>query len=72
MSTLNYLCTNDISDEDCNRCLVHGIKYRCPDGCPDFDDVRKHMSPEVLAERERFMTIMGIKDDERWGNADDE
>ena len=61
--TLNYLCENDISDEDCLRCLIHGIKFACPDDCPDFDDVRKHMSPEMLKERERIMRILGLKDE---------
>lgn len=64
MSTLNYLCKNDVSDEDCNKCLVHGITFYCPVGCPDFEDVRKDMSPELLAERERLMNILGVKDRE--------
>ena len=64
MSTLNYLCKNDISDDDCYRCLKHGIKFGCPKNCPDFEDIRKDMSPELLAERERIMNIMGIKDNE--------
>ena len=62
MSTLNYLCKNDISDEDCNRCLVHGIMFGCPKGCPDFEDVRKDMSPELLAERDRIMKMLGRDD----------
>ena len=64
MSTLNYLCKNDVSDEDCNRCLVHGIMFGCPKGCPNFEDRRKDMSPELLAERERIMKILGRKDRE--------
>lgn len=62
MRTLNYLCENDISDDDCLRCLVHGIKFRCPNDCPDFKDARKSMTPEMLKERERLMKIMGVKD----------
>ena len=61
--TLNYLCENDISDDDCLRCLKHGIKFKCPENCPDFDDARKHMSPEMLKERERIMRILGLKDE---------
>lgn len=66
MSTLNYLCENDISDEDCYKCLKHGITFICPDNCPDFEDVRKNMSPELLAERTRLMEMLGVKDDERF------
>lgn len=64
MSTLNYLCKKDVSDDDCNKCLVHGIMFGCPKGCPDFEDVRKDMSPAQLAERERLMKILGIEDRE--------
>ena len=60
--TLNYLCENDISDEDCLRCLINGIKFGCPEDCPDFKDVRKQMTPEMLEERERLMNILGVKD----------
>ena len=63
---LNYLCENDVSDEDCFKCIIHGIKFRCPDDCPDFKDVRSGMSEEMLAERERLMKILGRTDDPRW------
>ena len=66
MRTLNNLCENDISDDDCFKCCVHGIKFRCPDNCPDFKDVRRRMSPEMLAERERLMKKLGVSDDPRW------
>ena len=62
MATLNYLCTHDISDDDCYRCEIHGIKFGCDNTCPDFDDVRSHMSKELLAERQRLMNLMGWKD----------
>lgn len=62
MNTLNYLCKHDVSDDDCYKCTKHGIVYRCPVGCPDFDDVRKDMSPAMLKERERLMKILGVKD----------
>ena len=62
MSTLNYLCKHDISDEDCYKCLKHGIVFKCPEDCPDFDDVRADMSPAILAERERLMKILGVTD----------
>lgn len=65
--TLNYLCENDMSDDDCYKCVKHGIVFRCPDGCHDFEDVRKKMTPEQLKEREELMKKMGIKDDPRWG-----
>ena len=66
MSTLNYLCENDISDDDCYKCSKRGIVFRCPNNCPDFADARKGMSPEMLAERTRLMQILGVKDEERW------
>ncbi len=60
-----YLCTHNISDEDCYRCQRHGLIFDqdCRN-CPDFDDVRTHMSPELLAERERIMKEHGLKDKE--------
>lgn len=64
---LNYLCDHDISEDDCNRCSIHGITYRCPEGCPDFKDVRKEMPPEVSKERNRLMEKFDIKDDPRYG-----
>lgn len=66
MSTLNYLCKHDVSDDDCYKCMKNGIVFRCPENCPDFDDVRQDMSKEMLAERERLMKILGIKDNPRW------
>ena len=62
MSTLNYLCENDCSDDDCYRCLKRGIIFGCPKDCPDFVDARSKMSPEMLAERERLMKILGVED----------
>ena len=62
MSTLNYLCKHDVSDEDCYKCIKHGIVFRCPDGCPDFADVRADMTQDQLAERKRLMDMLGRKD----------
>lgn len=59
MRTLNYLCEHDISDDDCFKCGEHGIMFVCPKNCPDFKDVRKQMSPNMLKERERLMKIIG-------------
>ena len=66
MTGLNYLCENDISDDDCLRCGVHGIMFSCPIDCPDFRDARKSMSPEILAERDRLMKVLGVEDDPKW------
>jgi hypothetical protein len=41
--SLNYFCINNVSDEDCNKCMKFGIKVRCPDNCEYFDDERNHM-----------------------------
>ena len=62
MSTLNYLCRNDVSDEDCYKCMKYGILIGCPSNCEYFDDVRARMTPEQLEERERIMKIIGVKD----------
>lgn len=67
MRTLNYLCTHDISDDDCLRCGKHGIMFTCPENCPDFDDGRKRLTPEQKEERARLMNKLGVKDDDRWG-----
>lgn len=62
MSTLNYLCRNDVSDEDCYKCMKYGILIGCPSHCEYFDDVRSRMTPEQLEERERIMKIIGAND----------
>lgn len=62
MSTLNYLCKHDISDDDCYKCIKHGIVFKCPKACPDFEDVRKDMSKEVLEERAKLMEQLGRTD----------
>lgn len=63
MGTLNYLCGNDVSDEDCYKCLIHGIQFSCPPDCPDFADVRARMSPEMLEFRQTLMDKLGVKDE---------
>lgn len=63
MGTLNYLCENDVSDEDCYKCLIHGIQFSCPSNCPDFQDVRKRMSPEMLDLRQELMRRLGVEDE---------
>ena len=60
--SLNYLCTHDISDDDCYKCDIHGIQFGCDNTCPDFNDVRSHMSESMLAERQRIMDLAGMKD----------
>lgn len=62
MTTLNYLCRNDVSDDDCNKCIKHGIVFRCPAGCPDFDDVRKYMTKRTIEKREEIMKQYGLQD----------
>ena len=62
MGTLNYLCRHDISDDDCYKCIKHGIKYSCDNTCPDFDDVRGYMSKADLEERQRLMDKLGRTD----------
>ena len=63
MRTLNYLCEHDISDEDCYKCGVNGIIFGCPEPCPDFKDVRRHMSEEMLEVRSELMKKLGVKDE---------
>ncbi len=62
MSTLNYLCKHDVSDEDCYKCIKHGIVFKCPPRCPDFYDIRQDMSKEGLEERARLMKQLGRTD----------
>lgn len=62
MSTLNYLCKHDISDEDCYKCIKKGIVLRCPSSCPDFEDVRADMSKAQLDERQKLMDVLGRTD----------
>ena len=64
MRTLNYLCEHDISDDDCYRCEIHGIRFGCSSDCPDFKDVRKNMSAEVLNMRGQLMMELGVEDRE--------
>lgn len=66
MSTLNYLCKHDVSDEDCYKCTKHGILFRCLDHCKDFEDVRKQMSQQELEARAKLMEQFGLKDRLPW------
>lgn len=36
----NYGCVNNVSDEDCGKCMIRGFIYGCPNRCSDFDDGR--------------------------------
>lgn len=62
MSTLNYLCKNDISEDDCYKCIKHGITFKCPSNCPDFADVRADMTEEQLKARQNLMELLGMSD----------
>lgn len=62
MSTLNYLCRNDVSDEDCYKCIKQGILQRCPAKCPYFDDKRKYQDKKTLKKRKELMKKLGVKD----------
>lgn len=37
---ISYGCINEIGDEDCEKCMVHGFIQFCPIKCPDYDDGR--------------------------------
>lgn len=58
MSKLNYMCENNISDSDCNKCLIYGVIYSCLPDCPDFKDSRLRMTPEMLKERDRLIKML--------------
>ena len=62
MATLNYLCRYDCSDDDCFKCVKHGIRLSCLDDCPDFSDVRNLMSEEQLKYRAELMKKLGVTD----------
>lgn len=59
---LNYLCANDVSDEDCRKCAIHGIRYRCIANCPDFADIRQGMPEDMARLRGELMELAGLKD----------
>ena len=63
---LNHICMHDVSDEDCYKCAKHGIVFRCPDNCSDFDDSRKYMDKKTLEARKKIMKQMGIKDTDKY------
>ena len=64
--SLNHLCANDISDDDCLKCAVRGITLKCPMNCPDFEDIRLSMSDEFLDERDRLIKAFGLNDRLPW------
>lgn len=33
----NYACIHECGDEDCGKCMVHGIIMYCPCDCPDYE-----------------------------------
>ncbi len=34
-----YGCVNYVGDEDCRKCMIHGILLNgCPYGCKDYED----------------------------------
>lgn len=38
---LDARCKNDVSDEECNKCMKHRIILQCPENCPDYEDWRE-------------------------------
>ena len=30
-------CVNNVSDEDCGKCMVRGLIFSCPQNCEDYD-----------------------------------
>ena len=50
MSKLNYVCENNVSDDDCNKCLIYGIIFSCLPDCPDFKDSRAWKRPGLTKE----------------------
>lgn len=35
-----YCCVNYVGDEDCRKCMIHGILLTgCPYGCKDYKDM---------------------------------
>ena len=43
---LNNNCKNNVSDEDCCKCMKLGIIFRCPTGCEYFEDELKREPEE--------------------------
>jgi hypothetical protein len=38
---LDARCKNDVSDEECNKCMKHKYILQCPENCPDYEDWRE-------------------------------
>lgn len=35
---INEGCIHNVSDEDCNKCMIYGIIFRCPINCEHYKD----------------------------------
>lgn len=60
---LDVHCIHDVSDEDCNKCMVYGLIYCCPEDCKEFRDSVYKCSKEEASKkrRELFYEQYGVK-----------
>lgn len=61
---LNAACYNDVSDDDCHKCLKYGIIARCEINCPYFT-MNGRYDEEDKKQIERYKKMMG-DDEEEW------
>ena len=45
---LDDRCRHNVSDDDCFKCMKHGILLTCLPGCKDFEDVLTEEQREHL------------------------
>lgn len=63
----SYGCMHDVGDEDCAKCILHGILLNdCPYMCEDYEDINgNHPHREYWEqERRKYMPEKGENDGE--------
>ena len=61
----SYGCMNYVGDEDCAKCMIHGIMLNdCPYMCEDYEDICGNHPNKVYWEEERrkYMPEKGEND----------
>lgn len=54
---LNNTCIHNVSDEDCNKCMIHGILLKCPEGCKDYNRGNRKTKSEYMKEQNMFVLV---------------
>ena len=48
--SLNDECKYDVSDDDCYKCMKHGIIFSCPVGCKEFEETLLESTLKIFGE----------------------